>query len=438
MEIPTELLVILCLILANAIFAAAEIATITVRRTRLRELEAQGSGAARALVRMRERPESFLATVQIGITVVSATAAAFGGAKLGHELAVALARAGAGRYAENLALAAVVGLISYLSIVLGELVPKSLALRSSERYALLMARPMLGLSWLARPLVWFLTASSNAVLRLFNDKTTFTEARLSKEELQQLVDEASTAGDLDPKVGEIAYRALDFGDVRVGAVMVPRQEMVTLKLDATREEICQLLRGRAHSRIPVHRDSLDDIVGYVTSRDLVPLVTLDADRTVRDVLRKGFFVPESRLAAEVLKDMQRTRDQLALVVDEEGTVSGLVTMEDLLEELVGEIFAEHETPLERIRAEPDGNIVVRGQIPVHEINREMGIDLPEGPLWTTIGGLAMTLAGAMPKTGAILAAGHGMTLEVVDASERRVQLVRIRTPRPEAVRPRQR
>jgi putative hemolysin len=248
MSLATEVVVILCLILANGLFAGAEIAILSVRKTRLRELSDEGRRSAQALLRMRENPESFFATVQIGITVVGATAAAFGGAKVSRALTPMLERAVGGGYAEDVALAIVVGVISYLTIVFGELVPKSLALRTAERYALFISRPLLALSRVSRPLVWFFTGTSNVVLRVFRDRTTFSEARLSKEELQQLVDEASTAGDLDPRAGEIAYRALDFGDVRVGALMVPRPEMVVLHQEATRTQLHELLLRHGHSR----------------------------------------------------------------------------------------------------------------------------------------------------------------------------------------------
>ncbi|MFO0695874.1 MAG: CNNM domain-containing protein, partial [Polyangiales bacterium] len=183
MDFAFELSVILGLTLLNGFFSAAEIAVLSVRKTRLAELADEGSSGAEAVLRLRHDPERFLATVQIGITVVGATAGAFGGATLEAPLTEALVAFGFGRWAQNLALALVVALISYLSIVLGELVPKSLALRSSETISLFSARPLLALSFLARPLVWFLTISSNLVLRPFRDSTTFVEARLSPEEL---------------------------------------------------------------------------------------------------------------------------------------------------------------------------------------------------------------------------------------------------------------
>ena len=428
MSIVAELLVIATLILANAILAGAEIAVISVRKTRLRELAAEGQRSASVLLLIRSEPETFFATVQIGITVVSTSAAAIGGARVARALAVVLTPAIGEAYADDLALAGFVSAVSFLSIVFGELVPKSLALRGAERYALLVARPLFLLARAMRPLVWVLTKSSNLVLGLFRDRTTFSETRFSKEELQQLVDEAASAGEVDSRAGEIAYRALDFGDIRVSALMVPRPEMILLSKDAGRDQIRSVLAEHWHARFPVHQGTPDEIVGYVTSRDLIELLAGSSERTVGAILREALYVPTTTLATELLRDMQRSRDHLALVVDEQGSICGLVTLEDLLEELVGEIFAEHETPIERIRREPDG-AVVRGRVPVHEVNRELGLQLPESSAWSTMGGLATALAGMLPSAGTTLDAGHGTTLEVLDASERKVQSVRIRTSR---------
>lgn len=426
MPIVTELFVIFCLVLANGLFAGAEIAILSVRKTRLGELADEGNRSAQALVKMRTHPENFLATVQIGITVVGATAGAFGGATLARALSELFSEAGVGKYSSDLALAAVVGLISYLSLVIGELVPKSLALRSAERYALFVARPLRALGTLARPVVWFLTASSNLVLRLFGDRTTFAETHLSREELQQLVDEAANVGELDPEVGEIARRALDFEDVRIGAIMVPRQFVVALNRDATRDEIRELLVSRAHSRIPIYATSIDDIVGYVTARDLFALLSSNDERSIETILRAPRFVLETRRAVDVLRDLQSTREQLVFVIDEQGTIAGIATTEDLVEELVGEIFAEHDAPNVRIRKEDDGSIVVRGHVPVHELNRDFDLDLPERPEVFTIGGLAAALVGHVPKAGTRVITGK-TTLEILDATDRRVVGVRLRT-----------
>lgn len=423
-----ELLVVLALILANGVFAGAEIAIIALRKTRIAQLVEEGRTAARAVKRLRDSPERFLATVQVGITVVSSTAAAFGGASLAGRLAPGLSRLpGVGPYAPELALALVVALVSFLSLVLGELVPKSIALRSAERYALAMARPLLGLSWLARPVVWLLTAASNLILRPLGDRTTFSEARLSAEELEQLVDEAGRAGALDAPTAEIASRALAFRDLTAADVMVPRSRMVGLPRGASQEDLKRLLLEQGRTRMPVYDGTLDNVVGYVMAKDLAAMAWERELIVLEDLIRPVHFVPETARAVHVLRDLQRRRTQIAVVVDEHGGVAGLLTLEDLVEELVGDILGEREEPVPLYQAEPDGSALVRGDAPIREVNRALDLDLPEGD-YTTVAGLCIALSGAVPERGARLATQDGTTIEVVEASPRVVRLVRLTRP----------
>jgi putative hemolysin len=416
-------------VLANGIFAGAELALLTLRKTRLRELLDEGSGAARLIEALRANPERLLATVQIGITVVSASAAAFGGASLAEPFALFLRGLGLGQQgAERLAFALVVGFISYLSLVLGELVPKSLALRYSERYALLIGRPMYGLSLLVRPVVWLLTASSNLLLRFFGDRTNFSEARLSPDELQQLVEEASKTGSLDPRAGEIASRAFDLAQLTLSAVMVPRSRIVGLRRRANAEEIRQVLLESGHSRLPVYEETLDNIVGYVIAKDLLGVAWEGTLIVLEDVLRPAYFVFESMRAIDAIKELQRRRMQLAIVVDERGGVLGLVTMEDLVEELVGDILSETETPEELIRREGPLTAVVQGSASLREVNRALGLELEEGQGFSTVGGLCAAKTGDIPAPGARLTLGDGTVLEVLDSTPRRVRTVRIHLP----------
>lgn len=422
-------MIVLLLVLANGVFAGAELALLTLRKTRVRELLDEGSGAARAIAALRATPERLLATVQIGITVVGATAAAFGGASLAQPLAGFLSGLGLGaKLAENLAFALVVGFISYLSLVLGELVPKSLALRYAERYALIIGRPLLGVSWLIRPLVWFLTASSNLILRFFGDRTNFSEARLSPEELQQLVEEAAKTGSLDPRAGEIASRAFELTDLTLAAVMVPRDRIVALERRASAEEIRRVLLEHGHSRMPVYEGKLDNIVGYVIAKDLLGVAWEGTLIVLEDVLRPPYFVVETMRAIDTLKELQRRRMQLAIVVDEHGGVLGLVTMEDLVEELVGDIFHETETPEELIQREGPATAVVQGTAPLREVNRALGLELDEGPGYSTLGGLCSARTGTIPERGTRLTLEDGTVLEVLDSTPRRVRTVRIHLP----------
>jgi putative hemolysin len=421
--------IILALVLANGVFAGAEIAIISLRKTRLAQLVDEGRASARAVKRLRDEPERFLATVQVGITIVGSTAAAFGGAALAGRLSPYLERLPILRpYAQPVALAIVVAIVSFLSLVLGELVPKSIGLRASERYALLVARPLLALSELARPLVWLLTAASNLVLRPFGDRTTFSEARLSVEEIEQLVDEAGKAGALDAPTAEIASRALAFRDLTAGDVMVPRSRVVALPRSASQEELRRMLLEEGRSRMPVYDGTLDEIVGYVVAKDLAAMAWERQLIVLEDLVRPVLFVPATAKAVHVLREMQRRRTQIAVVVDEHGGVAGLLTLEDLVEELVGDIVGEQEQPEALFQPEPGGTTLVRGDAPIRELNRALDLDLPEGEGYTTVAGLCIALAGSVPERGARLHSPDGSQIEVVDASPRVVRLVRLRPP----------
>ncbi|WP_437283603.1 hemolysin family protein [Sorangium sp. So ce375] len=422
----------MALVLVNGVFSGAEIAVVTVRKTRLDQLAQSGSLRAHAVKRLRGNPERFLATVQIGITVVGATASAFGGSTLAQDLAPVLRGVPwIGGAADELAFAAVVALVSFLSLVLGELVPKSLALRASERYALLVGPPLRGLSSLARPLVWLLTASSNLVLRAFGDRTNFVEARLSPEEIQQIVDEAAEAGSVDKRAGEIASRAIDFAGLTALQVMLPRVRVVALPREASAPEVQRVVLEHGHTRMPVYEGSNDNVIGYVTMPEVLAHLWGDGQFSLESILRPAYFVVGSTPAVDVLAELKRRRLQLAIVVDEQGGMIGIVTMEDLVEELVGEIFAENEAHLSRaetIRREPDGSALVPGDMPVHEVSRQLAIALPDDIRWSTVAGLCMGLARRIPAPGDVVTTPDGAELHIVDASPRQIRTVRVRVP----------
>ncbi|WP_437299530.1 hemolysin family protein [Sorangium sp. So ce426] len=430
--ILSEILIILALVLVNGVFSGAEIAIVTVRKTRLDQLVQSGSRRAWAVKRLRGNPERFLATVQIGITVVGATASAFGGSTLAKDLAPVLrAVPWVGDAADELAFAAVVALVSFLSLVLGELVPKSLALRASERYAMLVGPPLRGLSSLARPLVWLLTESSNLVLRLFGDRTNFVEARLSPEEIQQIVDEAAEAGSVDKRAGEIASRAIDFAWLTALQVMLPRGRVVALPRDAAAPEVQRAVLEHGHTRMPVYEGSNDNVIGYVTMPEVLALLWGDGQFSLESILRPAYFVVGSMPAVDLLAELKRRRLQLAVVVDEQGGMIGIITMEDLVEELVGEIFAENEAHpphAETIRREPDGSALVPGDMPVHEVSRQLAITLPDDVRWSTVAGLCLGLARRIPAPGDVVTTPDGAELHIVDASPRQIRTVRVRIP----------
>jgi putative hemolysin len=421
----TELLIVLALVVANGLFAGAEIAVLSVRKTRIQDRAKRRDPAALAVQTLRDQPERFLATVQVGITVVGSAAAAFGGANIARDLTPALERLGFGTAAHDVAFALVVACVAFLSLVIGELVPKSLALRYSDGYAFFVGRPLLFLSRVARPLIWFLTACSNVVLRFFGDRTSFTEARLSRDELQQMVQEAAKAGAVDQRSSEIAARALGFGDVSVMEVMVPRERIKALRKNATPQELQRALLEEGHSRMPVFDGELDRVVGYVVARDVLAVAWEHGLVVLDDILRPAYLVPESAKVSVVLREMQARRCQMSIVVDEHGGVVGLVTVEDLVEELVGDILSEDDVPDEVVRPEPAGTALVPGWAPIRKVNRALDTELPIGRDATTMAGLCMALALAIPQVGARLRAKDGTVLEVVDATARRVRMVRV-------------
>jgi putative hemolysin len=429
-RLTAELLLIVALILANGVFAGAEIALVSVRATRLQERADAGSIAAKTALRFKAKLESLLATVQVGITVVGATAAAVGGASASDLLAPVLRDIPwIGPHAEALALVIVVVFVSYLSIVLGELVPKSLALRYAEAYSIAIARPLAWLSWLARPVISVLTFSSNLVLKPFGDSTTFGETHYSSGELQEMVEQAKDAGAVHPQAAEIVTRALVLPELVASEVMVPRQDVIMLSRHASLEEVHRTAIDHPHTRFPVYASGPDDIVGYVHVKDLATLGWQGRDVSLVDALRSPFFVPASKSALDLLSEMQKRRMPLAIIVEEQGGFAGIVALEDLIEELVGEIFTEHASiPAPGITESADGGWIVPGTMPIRDLNRNLQLKLPEDGEWNTLAGLYISLAGHIPRAGERELLPDGVELMVIDATPRRIRSLRIQLP----------
>jgi len=423
----TEIVIILALIVANGVFSAAEIATLSVRPTRLRELVDRGMKRARAVEELRASPERFLATIQVGITVVSTAASAFGGASVAEKLTEVFRGAGVGKYAEGAALAVVVAGISFLSLMLGELVPKSLALRYGEGYALLVSRPLQGLAQLTRPLVWVLTGATNLLLKIFGDSTSFTESKLSSAELRLLLEEAARSGELRKDTGEIARRALDFEKLTVAEVMVLRDDIVAIDPKASTQAILKVLGDSGHARVLVCDGAIDNLQGYVTSREVLAQLASSGSVDLASIMRAPYYIPGAMAALEALKELQLRRMRLAIVVNDVGSVQGLVTAEDLVEELVGDIFHEHEVPATELKPGPDGAYELAGSARLRRVNRDLGLDLPTRA-GQTAAALVIQQAGGIPKKGDRVRVNE-VELEVTEATPRRVLRVKLRKPR---------
>jgi putative hemolysin len=428
-----EVLIVVALMLLNGVFASAEIAILSVRKTRVAELVEAGSRGARAVLWLRKQPERFLATAQIGITIVGTTAAAFGGDSLAEHVSEWLSANAPwlGGAAHRTAFVLVIALVSFLEIVIGELVPKSLALRNAERLAVLLGPLIRAMASVVKPLVWLFTGASNVILRLFGDRTSFSEARLSPEEIQELVEEAGRVGSIDAGSSEIASRAIDFRELTAGDVMVPRESIVSLPRDADAATLRAALAKRRFARLPVYEGNPENVVGYVALKDLVQPAHQGSallDGQVKPVR----FVPTTLPASALLRQMQRERLPLVMVIDELGGLLGLVSVEDLVEELVGEILSEGDPPPLALVRDADGSVVVPGDVPIRDVNRALDMGLPEPDSVSTVAGLCLEAAGRMPQIGDRVTLDDGHVLEVLDATARRVSTLRIHPPKVES------
>lgn len=422
-----EAIFILVLILANGVLAMAEIAVISARKARLQQRADEGDEQASAALKLANDPADFLSTVQVGITLVGVLAGAFGGATIAGQISGWVAGFPLlAPYSSAIGVAVVVILITYFSLVLGELVPKRLALNDPERVAMLVAAPMRFLSRLASPLVRFLSKSSTLVLRLLGAKPS-DEPPVTEEEIKVMIAQGTQAGVFAEAEQDMVQAIFRLGDRRVGTLMTPRTELVWLDLDDPMEENQRKILGSIHSRFPVAQGSLDHVVGVVQAKDLLASCMAGIEFTLKDVLCQPLFVPESMPALKVLELFRESRVHTALVIDEYGGFQGLVTLFDILESIVGEIpDAGDLSELEVIQRE-DGTWLVDGMLPIDELKEIFHLSTMPGEergYYQTVGGFVMTSLGRIP-----VASDHfvwsGLRFEVVDMDGLRVDKVLI-------------
>lgn len=427
--ISFEIIIILALIVSHGVLAGAEVALASLRQAQLHEWVLRGRRGAQAVQTLRDKPAPFVAAAQLCITGLMVAAGALGVNWFTPPLAAFLTQlAWLAPVANGVATLLVILATTYACVLAGELVPAAIALSSPIDYALFFGRGLLGLTYAARPFTFFLTAGFRSVWRRLGGRATGPEAtRETSEELQHLVDEATKSGSVHPRAAEIATRALTFGDLTVADVMVPRNRIKAVPMQSTPEEIRRILLEEGHSRMPVYDGTFDQIVGILVAKNVLALAWERELIVLEDLIQPAYFAPDIMRAVDLLKELQRRRMHFAVAVDELGGTAGIVTMEDLLEELVGEIFGEHDKDApELIRPEPDGSALLQGIVQIRDANRELPCELPEGDAWSTVGGLCVSLAGRIPETGQKLALEDGTILEIMDASPRRVRLVRIR------------
>jgi putative hemolysin len=380
-----QLTLIALLILINAVFAGTELALVSLREGQLQRLESQGRRGL-ALTRLARDPNRFLATIQIVITLAGFFASASAAVTLSRPLARYLGVFGGA--AEVVAIIVVTLIISYLTLVLGELAPKRLAMQNAERWGLVMARPLSLLATASKPVVWLLSRSSDLIVRLFGGDPSRHAEEITREEIRELI--ISQTG-FTPQHQVIISGAIDISERTLREILRPRREVVVIDASMTADEGLAALLASGHSRAPVATDSdLDHVMGVVHLRDLIGQVGL-----VAALAKPPLVFPETLRALVALREMQRSRQHLAVVISEHGAGEGIVTIEDLIEELVGEIYDESDRDVLAVERRSDGSIDLPGRFPIHDLV-DIGVELPEGE-YTTVAGLLLDVLGRIPQ-----------------------------------------
>jgi putative hemolysin len=432
--VAIEIIVIFILLLLNGIFAMSEMAIVSARKVRLERRAEAGDRGARAALHLIADPTRFLSSVQVGITLIGVLSGAFGGATIAEELAAGLRQVPAlAEYADAIALAIVVTAITYLSLVIGELVPKRIALRVPEAVASRLAGPVSMVSRVFTPLVFVLTASTNFLLRLLQIRSP-DGPRVTEEEIRALVEEAAESGVVQPAEHQIVESAFRLGDRTVASIMTPRPDIDWMDAAGSPDAIrAQLATGR--TRYLLCDGSVDEVLGVVHTEALLAKAisgrTIEIPADLKEELGKPMFVPESMPVFRLLEEFRRTREQVAVVLDEFGGVQGVVTQDDILDALVGDLAAQEDGDDALMVRRPDGSWLVAGNAPVDQVETRLGLDplpLDERRGFRTAAGFVLTQLGRVPKVGEAVQ-WSGARFEVVRLDGRRIDQLLVTRPR---------
>jgi putative hemolysin len=424
-SITFEILIILVLVIANGVFSMSEMAIVSARKVRLQQLANQGDVKARAALKLAESPNQFLSTVQVGITLIGILTGAFGGATIAEKLAIYVGRVPfLAPYSEPISFGIIVLIITYLSLIVGELVPKRLALNNPERIASIVAIPMRALSAIASPMVYLLSASTDLILRLLGI-TASTEPQVTEEEIKILIEQGTEAGTFEEAEQDMVERVFRLGDRQVSYLMTPRPDIVWLDLDDSAEENRQKMFDNAYSRYPVCQAGLDNVLGVIPVTDLLARSFRGEPLDLTVGLRQPVFVPESTRGLKVLELFKQTITHMALVVDEYGVIQGLVTLNDIMSEIVGDVPSIDGQDQPQAVQREDGSWLLDGMLPVEEFLELFGMEeweSEERGSYQTLGGFVITHLGRIPA-----AADHfewqSMRIEVMDMDGNRVDKV---------------
>ncbi|MDU4890245.1 MAG: hemolysin family protein [Clostridium sp.] len=392
-----SIILILILVMVNAFFASAEMAIVSMNKTKLNLLAEDNNKKAKLLLSLVKDTSKFLATIQVGITFAGFFASASAATTISSQFGEFLTNFGI-PYGNNIALVITTLIISYITLVLGELVPKRIALQNAEKIAMISVKTIIIISKITKPFVWFLSLSTNLILKLLGVKTDGVEEKISREEIRSLVELGEEQGTINETERTMIDGIIKFDDILAKEVMTPRTETFCIEANTDIKESINLILQENYSRIPVYEEEIDNIVGVIYMKEIFAAVINNGIETlsIKDVMRTPYMVPETKSIDKLLKDMQDSQNHIAVVIDEYGGFSGIVTLEDLLEEVIGEIEDEYDDSFTDIEKIDDKTYIVNGLVTISDINKYLNLDFQSNAI-DTIGGLVIENIGTIPN-----------------------------------------
>lgn len=423
-----SIILIFILVMVNAFFASAEMAIVSINKTKVGFLAEEGNKKAQLLLKLINEPSNFLATIQVGITFAGFFASASAATSISSGFAEVLKGFNI-PYSEDIALVLVTLLISYITLVLGELLPKRIALQNAERVAMVSVKPIIFLSKLAKPFVYFLSFSTNILLSIFGINKEGIEEKVSREEIKSLINLGEEQGAINETERDMIEGIIKFDDVLAKEIMTPRTETFCIEVNSDIEGNINNILYENYSRIPVYEEDIDNIVGILYMKDLFSQIITKGIKNIeiKDIMRKAYLVPETKKIDKLLRELQSSQNYIAILIDEYGGFSGIVTLEDLVEEVVGEITDEYDDNFDGIKKIDDKTYILSGLLSISDVNKHLGLEMEsESDFIDTIGGLVLEKLGDLPKNGENKEVNiESLNLKVLSLDDKRIDKIQL-------------
>lgn len=424
-SVPKQLLIQAILIALNAFFAAMEIAVISLNTTKLKRLVEEGDEKAGKLLSMAENPAGFLSTIQVGISLSGFLGAAFAADSLSEPLTLWLLEMGVKlpeALLNNIAVIIITLILTFVTIVFGELIPKRIAQQKSYEVAKACCGIIGVISVIFKPIILLISGTTNLILRMMKLKTEAEDEQVSEDDIRMMVDVGGESGSIEEDEKEMIQNIFEFNDIAISEIMTRVSDVNAISIEDSEEDILRIIKESGNSRFPVYKDDINDIIGILNSREFLINLNDENGKSVRDMLRKPYFVPETIKADQLFSDMQKNKVHISVVIDEYGETRGIVTLEDLLEEIVGNIYDEYDAAeAPAIEPLPDGRWKVQGTLSIEDLNDELGIHITDDRDYDTVGGMIFSCLHTIPEDGKQFTVEvNGLKITVTRVEDKRI------------------